>query len=243
MDQTIQLLLTVLGILALPCLGVIIFVAFIVAGIIFARKHRQRWDEAWVEVARRTGLTYASKTLEQIGQEAQQQAAMEPRGKRRLIRVAPPVAPPRLVGHYRGFDVVVDVLSRDFGELDTPEEHRFTRVSVSVQNRENCRLAIRKRRFLSPDSILKAPEVQVGAVGVGDFGRQFVVQGDPEYAVTRLFSDGSLAQLLVAQALQYEVRLENQEMRLVAKGLETKPDVLHSLLDLAVDLAAQVDRY
>jgi len=28
----------------------------------------------------------------------------------------------------------------------------------------------------------------------------------------------------------------------VAKGLEIKPDVLHSLLDLAVDLAARVDR-
>jgi len=82
----------------------------------------------------------------------------------------------------------------------------------------------------------------VSAVGGGDLDRQFVVQGDPAHAVARLFGDGSLAQRLVAEAAQYEVRLENQEMRLVAKGLEIKPDVLHSLLDLAVDLAARVDR-
>ncbi|MFL7793548.1 MAG: hypothetical protein AB8I69_15510 [Anaerolineae bacterium] len=242
MDETVRYVLTALGVLALPCLGVLIFIVFVVVGIIFARKHRQRWDEAWVEVARRTGLTYATKTLEQLGQEAQQQAAMEPPGKRKFIRVAPPTAPPRLVGYYRGFDVVVDVLSRDFGEFNTPEEHRFTRVSVSVQNRANCRLAIRKRRFLSPDSALKAPEVQVSAAGEGAFKRQFVVQGDPEYAVTRLFADGSLAGQLAEEASRYEVRLEGQELRLVAEGLEVRPDVLHSLLDLAVDLAARVDR-
>ena len=241
MDQTVQLLLTALGILALPCLGVLIFVAFIVVGIIFARKHRQKWDEAWVEVARRTGLTYASKTLEQLSQEAQQQAAMEPPGKRRLIRVAPPTAPPRLVGHYRGFDVAVDSLTRDFGD-DTPDERRFTRVTVSVRNRENCRLAIRKRRFLGPDSALKEPEVQVSAIGEGDFERHFMVRGDPEYAVARLFDDGSLARRLVEEAARYEVRLEDQELRLVAEGLEIRPDVLHALLDFAVDLAELVDR-
>lgn len=241
MDETLQFLLTALGILALPCVGVLILIVFVVVGIVFARKHRQKWDEAWVEVARRTGLTYASKTLEQLSQEAQQQAAMEPPGKRRLIRVAPPTAPPRLVGQYRGFDVVVDVFTRDFGD-DTPDERRFTRITVPVQNRENSRLAIRDRRFWSPYSALKAPEVPVSAVGGGDLDRRFVVQGDPAHAVARLFGDASLAQRLVAEAAQYEVRLENQEMRLVAKGLEIKPDVLHSLLDLAVDLAARVDR-
>ncbi|MBN1976358.1 MAG: hypothetical protein JW918_03055 [Anaerolineae bacterium] len=241
MDETVRYVLTALGILALPCLGALTFIAFVVVGILLARKHRQRWDEAWVEVARRTGLTYASKTLEQLGQEAQQQAAMEPPGKRRLIRVAPPTAPPRLVGHYRGFDVVVDVFTRDFGD-DILDERRFTRVMVPVRNREDCRLAIRRRRFLSPDSALKAPEVRVSAVGEGDFERRFVVQGDPEYAVARLFADGSLAQRLAEEAAQYEVRLENQEVRLVAKGLEIRPDVLPALLDLAVDLAARVDR-
>jgi hypothetical protein len=241
MEETLQYILTALGILALPCLGVLIFVAFIVVGIIFARKHRQKWDEAWVEVARRTGLTYASKTLEQLSQEAQQQAAVEPPGKRRLIRVAPPTAPPRLVGHYRGFDVVVDSLTKDFGD-DTPDERRFTRFTVNVRNRENCRLAIRKRRFLGPDSALRAQEIQVSAIGEGDFERQFVVQGDPEYAVARLFDDGSLAQRLVEEAARYEVRLEGQEMRLVAEGLEIRPDVLHALLDFAVDLAARIDR-
>jgi hypothetical protein len=241
MDPTIQLLLTTLGILALPCLGVLIFIAFVVVGIIFARKHRQKWDEAWVEVARRTGLTYASKTLEQLGQEAQRQAAMEPPGKRRLIRVAPPTAPPRLEGHYRGFDVVVDSLTKDFGD-DTPDQRRFTRFTVSVRNRENCRLAIRKRRFLSPDSALKAPEVQVSAAGAGDFERHFVVRGDPEYAVMRLFENGSLAHRLAEEAARYEVRLVDQELHLVAEGLEIRPDVLHALLDFAVDLAAQIDR-
>jgi hypothetical protein len=241
MDQTIEFLLTALGILALPCLGVLILIAFIVVGIVFARKHRQRWDKAWVEVARRTGLTYASKTLEQLSQEAQRQAAMGPPEKRRLIRIAPPTAPPRLVGQYRGFGVVVDVFTRDFGDLDTPDERRFTRIAVSVQNRENCRLAIRDRRFWSPHSGLKAPEVQVSVAGGGDFERRFVVQGDPEYAAMRLFSDGSLAQRLAEEMAQYEVRLENQEVRLVTKGLEVRPDVLHALLDLAVDLAARVD--
>lgn len=241
MDETLQLVLTALGILALPCLGVLIFVAFIVLGVIFARKHRQKWDEAWVETARRTGLTYASKTLEQLGQEARQQAAMEPPGKRRLIRVAPPTAPPRLEGHYRGFDVVVDSLTKDFGD-DTPDERRFTRFTLSVRNREGCRLAIRKRRFLGPDSVLKAPEVQVSAAGAGDFEREFVVQGEPEYAVMQLFSDGSLARRLSEEAARYEVRLEGQELRLVAEGLEIRPDVLHAQLDFAVDLAARIDR-
>jgi hypothetical protein len=242
MDRTIEFLLTALGILALPCLGVLILIAFIVVGIVFARKHRQKWDEAWVEVARRTGLTYASKTLEQLSQEAQQQAAMEPPGKRRLIRVAPPTAPPRLVGQYRGLDVVVDVFTKDFGDLNTPDERRFTRISVPVQNRENCRLAIRDRRFWSPYSALKAPSVQVSAVGESDFDRRFTVQGDPPHAVARLFGDGGLAQRLVAEAARYEVRLENQEVQLVAKGLEIRPDVLHSLLDLVVDLAVRIDR-
>lgn len=241
MDQTIEFLLTALGILALPCLGVLILIAFVVVGILLARKHRQKWDEAWVEVARRTGLTYASKTLEQLSQEAQQQAAMEPPGKRRLIRVAPPTAPPRLVGQYRGLDVVIDVFTRDFGD-DTPDERRFTRITVPVQNRENCRLAIRDRRFWSPHSDLKAPSVQVSAVGEGDLNRRFTVQGDPAHAVARLFDDGSLARRLADESARYEVRLEGQELRLVAKGLEIRPDVLHSLLDLAVDLAARVDR-
>jgi hypothetical protein len=241
MDRTVEFLLTALGILALPCVGVLILIAFIVVGIVFARKHRQKWDEAWVEVAQRTGLTYASKTLEQLSQEAQQQAAMEPPGKRRLIRVAAPTAPPRLVGRYRGFDVVVDSLTKNFGD-DTPDERRFTRIAVSVQNRESCRLAIRDRRFWSPHSALKAPSIQVDAIGGGDFDRRFTVQGDPAHAVTRLFGDGGLAQRLVAEAVQYEVRLENREVRLVAKGLEIRPDVLHSLLDLAVDLAVRVDR-
>lgn len=240
MDETFRYLLTALGVLALPCLGVLTFVAFVVVGILLARKHRQKWDEAWVEVSRRTGLTYASKTLEQLSQEAQQQAAMEPPGKRRLIRVAPPTAPPRLVGHYRGFDVVVDSLTKDFGG-DTPDERRFTRVTVSVQNRENCGMAIRKRRFLSPNSALKAPEVRVSAAK-SDFERQFVVQGDPAQSVTWLFSDGRLARRLVEEAARYEVRLENQELRLVVEGLEIRPGVLQSLLDFAVDLAELVGR-
>lgn len=241
MEPTVQFLLVALAILSIPCIGILILIAFIVIGIPLARKHRQKWDEAWVEVARRTGLTYASKTLEQLGQEAQQQAAMEPPGRRRLIRVAPPTAPPRLMGHYGGFGVVVDSFNRDFGD-ETSDERRFTRITVSVQNRENCRLAIRDRQFWSPHSALKMPEVQVSAVAGEDLDRRFIVQGDPAHAVMRLFGDGSLAQLLVAQASQYEVRLENQEVQLVAKGLETRPDVLHSLLNLAVDLAARVDR-
>ena len=235
MDETLQLILTALGILALPCLGILIFIAFVVIGILLARKYRQKWDAAWVETARRTGLTYASKTLEQLSQEAQ-----ELPGKRKLIRVAPPTMPPRLEGRYRGFDVAIDSLSRDFGG-ETPDERRFTRVSVSVQNRENCRLAIRKRRFLSPDSALQAPEVQV-SVAESDFERQFVVQGEPVHVATRLFSDGNLARRLVEEAVQYEVRLENQELRLLAEGLEIRPDVLHALLDFAVDLAGLVDR-
>jgi hypothetical protein len=237
MEPTVQFLLVALAILSIPCIGIVILVAFIIIGIPLARKHRQKWDEAWVQVARRTGLTYASKTLEQLGQEAQQQAAMEPPGKRRLIRVGPPTAPPRLVGQYRGFGVIVDSFTKDIGD-ETSDERRFTRVTLSVQNRENCRLTIRDRRFWSPRSALKVPEVQFE----GDFGRRFVVQGDPAHAVTRLFGDGGLAQLLVAQASQYEVRLDNREVQLVAKGLETRPDALHSLLDLAVDLAARVDR-
>jgi hypothetical protein len=241
MDRTVEFLLTALGILALPCLGVLVLIAFIVVGIVLARKHRQKWDQAWVEVARRTGLTYASKTLEQLSQEAQQQAAVEPPGKRRLIRVAPPTAPPRLVGQYRGFDVVVDSFTRDFGD-DTPDKRRFTRITVPVQNRENCRLAIRDRRFWSPHSDLKAPSVQVSAGSGGDLDRRFVVRGDPAQAVARLFGDGGLAQRLVAEAARYEVRLENQEVQLVAKGLEIRPDVLHSLLDLVVDLAVRIDR-
>ncbi|MBN1812138.1 MAG: hypothetical protein JXA14_09910 [Anaerolineae bacterium] len=240
MDSTIQFLLTALAILSIPCTGILILIAFIVIGIPLARKHRQKWDEAWVEVARRTGLTYASKTLEQLRQEAQQQAAMEPPGKRRLIRVGPPTAPPRLVGQYRGFDVVVDSFTRDFGD-DTPDERRFTRISVSVQNCENCCLAIRDRRFWSPHSALKAPEVRVSAVGESDFERRFAVQGDPAHSVARLLGDGALARRLVAETAQYEIRLENQGVQLVAQGLEIRPDVMHSLLDLAVDLAARVD--
>jgi hypothetical protein len=242
MDRTIEFLLTALGILVLPCLGVLILIAFVVVGILLARKHRQKWEGAWVEVSRRTGLTYASKTLEQLSQEAQQQAAMEPPGRRRLIRVAPPTAPPRLVGRYRGFDVVADSFTRDFSSDETPDERRFTRITVPVQNRENCRLAIRDRRFWGPHSALKAPEVRVSAVGEGDLERRFTVQGDPAHAVARLLGDGALARRLVAEASRYEIRLENQEVQLVAHGLEIRPDVLHSLLDLAVDLAARVDR-
>lgn len=241
MEPTIQYLLTALAILVIPCIGIIVLVAFIVIGILLARKRRQKWDEAWVKVARRTGLTYASKTLEQLAQEAQQQAAMEPPGRRRLIRVAPPNAPPRLMGRYRGFGVVVDSFSRDFGG-ETPDEHRFTRITASVQNRENCRLAIRDRRFSSPYSALKVPEGLVGAVADGDFDHRFTVQGDPTRVVTQLFGDGSLARRLAEEAARYEVQIENQELRLVAEGLEVRPDVLHALLDLAVDLAARVDR-
>jgi hypothetical protein len=243
MEPTIQFLLTALAILSIPCIGLLILIAFIVIGIPLARKHRQRWDEAWVETARRTGLTYASQTLEQLSQEAQRQAAVEPPGKRRLIRVAPPTAPLRLVGQYRGFDVVVDSFSEDYGDINTPDQRLLTRITVSVQNRESCRLAIRRRSFSTPHSALKAPEAQVSATDESDFERRFVVRGEPAHAVTRLFSDGSLAQRLAKEAAQYEIRLENQEVQLVAKGLETNPDVLHSLLDLAVDLAARVDRY
>jgi hypothetical protein len=238
MEPTTQFLLMALAILAIPCVGLLIFVAFVVIGILSVRKQRQKWDQAWVEVARRTGLTYATKTLEQLGQEARQQAAMAPPGKRKLIRIAPPTPPPRLVGGYRGFEVVVDSFTRDFSADETPDERTFTRIAVPIHSRENARLAVRDRRFWSPYSALKAPEVQVGV----DFDRRFVVHGDPAHVVTRLFGDGSLARRLAEEAAQYEVRLENGELRLVAKGLETRPDVLHSLLDLAVDFAARIDR-
>jgi hypothetical protein len=49
MEPTIQFLLTALAILSIPCIGLLILIAFIVIGIPLARKHRQRWDEAWVE--------------------------------------------------------------------------------------------------------------------------------------------------------------------------------------------------
>jgi len=65
MEETVEFLLKALGILALPCVGIFILIAFVWAGILLARKHRQRWDGAWIETGESRGASRGKGTGDQ----------------------------------------------------------------------------------------------------------------------------------------------------------------------------------
>ena len=68
------------------CPGLLAFLVFIVIIFVVARQQRQKWEEGWVDFARRTGLSYESTTLKELEKES--------KTNRKFFRVGPPQTPP-----------------------------------------------------------------------------------------------------------------------------------------------------
>ena len=223
----------------LACVGILGFVGFILVGVHSAYRRRRDWERSWRQVARRTGLVYESKTLEQLEQEAEPVSV-----GRELLRVGPPQMPPRMKGRLGGFEVVVDGLARTYADIDSGPgiERRFTRIVVSVENQGHYRFALRRRGFRSPSGQLDAPAVRIDEPGREDVGREFDARGHPESVVVSVLRARGVAERLVEMDSKLELRLEDETLRLVVSGWETRPDALESYLALAVEVASAIDR-
>ena len=209
------------------CPGLLAFLVFIVIIFVVARQQRQKWEEGWVDFARRTGLSYESTTLKELEKES--------KTNRKFFRVGPPQTPPQVAGQWRGFHVFVDAVSFSQGSVEDGGNltRWFTRFNVMMPNPRGGRVMLRTLYLRKPRRF-NAPELTEQMRNETTVDSNLRVWGEPVSYVRSAVESASLTKQLLQRKVAFELSRDHESVSLVVEDLEKDPAVMEWYLELAV---------
>jgi hypothetical protein len=138
-------------------------------------------------------------------------------------------------GSYRGHGVALDTFQRGIGR----NQRTLTGIVMDVNNPSGLRMnLVRQGGFGQVGKWLGAQDIQVGDA---DIDRRFLIKGQPEEAIRRLFTSEGLRQALLALS-SLDVTLEGATLRYEQPGVARGIERLRSLFDLLSELAIAVEQ-
>lgn len=217
-----------LNLFCYSCIG-LFFLIIILLALFFAFKKKQSWEQEWGKLARLTGLTYEGKTLDQLSEEANT--------SEKIFRFGPPQIPPKLQGTWRGYPVSIDHKKIHFNE----QNYWFTRYQVSVPVPPDRKLSIKQRLSVGPFGRFKAPDCTKEMRSDFKLPPNMKIRGQPDSFVRALLQKPYVRNNLPEIGSGYELRVEDQLLKLGVNKLKIPADQMESHLRMAVDLASLLE--
>lgn len=190
-----------------------LIIAVVVVGVlVFQYLQRKSQIRAWQEVAARAGL------------------ACEEGG---LLRF------PAVHGTYRGHELEMYIHQHTSGTGKNRHTSTSTRIAMTVDNPAGLHLDLSGEGALGKiGKRLGAQDIQVGDA---EIDRRFMIKGDMEDEIRRIFASETLREKLLALP-SLNLELDGTILRYEKPGVETGAERLTGLFDLMAELAAAVDR-
>jgi len=142
---------------------------------------------------------------------------------------------PVVSGNYHGHRMLLEMVTRGYGRSRV----EFTHVNFQVNPKSEIWFSIVNRGLVTDiRKMLGSRDILIGDEA---FDSRFFIQGSPEIAVQRLFSDATLRQKLV-DARPTRIDMKNREVFHEKGGFERNTDKLLPLFDLLGCIASAVER-
>lgn len=207
------------------CLGFTgLLVAFLV--LLWAYRQQQSWEREWVKFARRTGLIFEGKTLDQLSKEAQ--------ASRKFIQVGPPQLPPTIRGEWHGYPISIRHKKVYFDEMN----YWFTVYRVRATFHPEWRLLIRKRISVSPFNRFEYPNLSREMRSDFNLPGSMRIRGQPTSFVRSVLQKPAVREQLEGIQSGFELRLEEQSLKLALQKRKIPAQQMEKYLELIVYLAS-----
>ena len=197
----------------------------------FAFRKQKNWEHEWVQLARRTGLNYEGKTLEQLAQEKKREAP------EKIFHVAPPQQPPKLTGSWRGYRVTIDHKKVYYND----NNYRFTRYQIAASIPGNDKMSLKRRLSVSPFGRFRAPKCTKAMRSEFDLPWNIQIRGEPLSFVRSVLQRPFVRESLEEIRHPYELRIEDQTLKLGVCRLVIPVDDMESHLNMLTQLASLLE--
>ncbi len=146
---------------------------------------------------------------------------------------------PTVKGIYRGRELEMYVHQHTTGAGKNRRTSTSTRIAMTVDNPAGLRLDLSEEKILG--RIGKQLGMQDIQVGDAEIDRRFMIKGDMEDEIGRIFASETLRQKLLALP-SLNLELDGTTLRYEKPGAEKKAERLTGLFELMAELAAAIDR-
>jgi hypothetical protein len=142
----------------------------------------------------------------------------------------------KVSGIYRGHELVLDTFSTYTGKSRT----EYTRVTLTTSNPSGMQLEIFKEGLLGKlGKTLGMKDIQVGDA---EIDQNFIIRGQPENQVARLFTAIGLRQRLL-ETRSLNIKLAGNRLNYQRRGIENDETTLINIFDLLAEMADQIEHY